>query len=219
MIAWLLNPGGDPVSGPAAQTAAQRELSKPEYHRDDPSLTQRVLDWTGAKLDSLLSHAGSGRLVDVAILVIAAAALTATVLALRRAGRLRRQAREVAADPLGPLSEVDHRRAAQRHSAAGEYALAVREWLRDCAASIERRGVLDPMPGRTGSELARAAGERLPAAAEVLTQAAAAFDEIWFGDRPATAADDELGRAASEAVRQASVQHAASAAPRYAVPS
>ncbi|SDJ33648.1 protein of unknown function [Frankineae bacterium MT45] len=215
----LLNPGGDPVSGPAAQAAARQELSNPRYHRDDPTLTQRVLEWIGQRLDALLSHAANGNAVDVLILLLSGAALVFLVLAIRRAGRLQREARARHLDPLSPQGEVDHRREAERYSAAGEYALAIREWLRDCAATVERRGILDPLPGRTGSELARAAGAALPSAAETLAAAAAAFDEIWFADRPATAADDQLGRAASEAVRRSPAEHVDAAPISYAVPS
>ena len=191
-----------PVSGPDAQHAARELLRRAEYHRNDPSLLDRLGSWLLDRLDALFSGSpGVNALLVLAVLIGAV-----VVFALVRAGPPRRTASRssaIDADPLRPLSATDHRRLAVSLTEQGRSAEALREWLRAAVQLIEERGVLVARPGRTGAATAREAGPLLPSAAAALLAATTAFDEVWFGDRPATPADAELGRAAADAVQAA----------------
>ena len=46
--------------------------------------------------------------------------------------------------------------------------------------------MLNPVPGRTATELARDAGAAVPDLAGELTQAAIAFNDVTYGERPGT---------------------------------
>ena len=185
-----------PVTRDGAQSAARSELSKRAYHRNDPSLFERGLVWLlkrlGKVLDSSVNHApghGIGLLLIVAIIAGLVVLITARVGVLRRSRHV-----DTAIFSVEETTAREHRENAQRFADTGEWALAVREWLRAIARELEQRGVLDPRPGRTAVELSREAGARLPALTDDLRMATAAFDAIWYGGRPATAADEQLLR-------------------------
>ena len=216
---WLLRLAPDPVGASAAEHAAREELRKAQYHRDDPSVFSRVVSWLLRRLDVLLSGSPAGNALLVLLVLLAAVVIFAVVHAgpPRRAARLRGPDAE---DPLRPLASADHRRLAADFEAQGRHAEALREWLRAAVRSIEDRGVLPPLPGRTGAATAREAGPLLPAAADGLRAATLAFDEVWFGGRDATAADVGLARATADAVLSARVGQPAGtpSAPGYALP-
>lgn len=188
-----------PISGDAARAAAEAELRRAEYHRDDPTVIDRVLSWIGHRLDSVVSGSPSGS----ATLILLVLLVGVIVFAVVRAGRPRRLARLRAAggDPLTPDAGVDHRALAQAYERDGRLAEAMREWLRAAVAAIEARGVIDPRPGRTGAALAREAGHALPQIAGELQRTGAAFDEIWFGRRSAEAVDVANAHHVADAVR------------------
>jgi hypothetical protein len=203
LLAALANPAG-PIGGPAARRAAQLELRKAQYHRDDPTIVTRVLDWLGDRLNSVVSGTPSGS----ATLVLLAILVAVIAFALIRAGRPRRLARAAAlADPLAADALTDHRRLAAEFEAQGRLADALREWLRAVVQTIEDRGVLDARPGRTGAAVAREAGAVMPAIRTRLDDAVDTFDAVWFGHREATPADvaaahdlaDQVGRTRIEA--------------------
>jgi hypothetical protein len=207
-----------PVSGGAAQHEAVTELSKPEYHRDDPGLLARILDWVNGRLGWLFGGTGNAS-ATLVLLVLLAAVL---VFAVARAGTRRSavRARPVEDDPLRPTASVDHRQAAERYAADGERALALREWLRAAVQTIFDRGILDDTPGRAADEIARQAGRLLPAAARPLAAAAQAFDLVWFGGREATDAHVASGRLAADAVASARIERStAQRGTGYRVPS
>jgi hypothetical protein len=216
---WLLRLAPDPVGGSAAERAAREELRKAQYHRDDPSLFSRAVSWLLRRLDVLLSGSPAGNALLVLLVLLAAVVIFAVVRAgpPPRTARLRGPGTE---DPLQPVASADHRRLATEFEAQGRHAEALREWLRAAIQSIEERGVLPPLPGRTGAATAREAGPLLPAAADGLRAATLAFDEVWFGGRAATAADVEVARVAADTVRSARVAQPAGApsAPGYALP-
>jgi hypothetical protein len=206
-----------PISGGDAQRAAERELSKPEYHRDDPDLISRVWQWLMDWLDRL----PGGVIGGSATLVLAGLLLAVLIFAILRAGPIRKRARAQIGsddDPLRPGSKGDHRRLAEQFAAQGQRAEAVREWLRAAVQTIEERGILDPRPGRTGDEIAREAGARLPHASLQLRAATEAFDLIWFGGREATDQDVSAARAAADAVRTARVDRSEVVTGEYALP-
>ncbi len=189
-----------PISGPAARQAAQSELSRTEYHRDDAGLLTRVVNWLGRRLDSVGSVTPGGTATIVVLVLLVAI----VVFAILRAGRPGRTARGVsAADPLATEATVDHRRLAEQLEAQGQLAEALREWLRATVATVEQRGVLDPRPGRTGAGVAREAGAAMPSIAGQLNAAVDAFDAVWFGHRPPSSNDLAIARAAADSVRTA----------------
>ncbi len=189
------------IGGPAAQRLARAELTRAEYHRDDPGLISRTETWVLHQLGRLFDGTPAGSATLIVVVLLASVAVFALVRAGRSSAAVRAQA--TAADPLRPEPARDHRRRAEELAAEGNYREALREWLRATVRTVEERGILDPVPGRSGGEIARAAGAALPTAAAELGAAVDAFGEIWFGDRPASAADEQLGRRADAAVRSA----------------
>lgn len=209
--------GFDPVGGDAAQRAAKAELRKAEYHRDDPDLLQRFLNWLGRRFTSLFDGSVGGGATVVVLVVV----LAAVIFAIVRAGPPRRTPKRAAPgdeDPLRPLAARDHRRLAAELAAAGKRAEAMREWLRAAVQTIEDRGVLMPEPGRTGAAAARQAGPLLPSAAADLRAATNAFDEVWFGGRAAVDADVAVAQAAADGVLAARIERGAPGPNEYAVP-
>lgn len=147
-----------------AREAAERELSKPMYHENDPSLFDRALrkffDW----LDDLLGAAsgatpggGFGLFVILVLVVLAVGALWWR---LGTPGRITTGAGVLFTD--GTRSAADHRTAADAHAAAGRWTEAVQERMRAVVRSLEERTLLDPRPGRTADEAAAEAAVSSP---------------------------------------------------------
>ncbi|AYV28015.1 DUF4129 domain-containing protein [Streptomyces sp. CJ_13] len=178
-----------PVTTPRdpAREAAERELSKPVYHQNDPGLVERALDRFWEWVDDLFGRAsgatpggGLGLLVVLLLTVLVIAALW------WRLGTPHRTATDPAAlfDD-GPRSAADHRAAAEAHATAGRWSEAVQERMRAVVRSLEERTLLDPRPGRTADEAAAEAAGPLPQHAADLRAAARAFDDVTYGGRTA----------------------------------
>ncbi|MGW5848434.1 DUF4129 domain-containing protein [Streptomyces sp. NPDC055254] len=188
-----LLPGAEtpPVTTPRgpAREAAERELSKPAYHENDPSLLDRALRELLTWLDDFLRSAsgitpgGGFGLLTVVVLVVLVVALL-----WWRLGSPRRTATSTGTlfDD-GPRSAADHRTAAEAHAAAGRWTEAVQERMRAVVRSLEERTLLDPRPGRTADEAAAEASVSLPDHTAELRAAARAFDEVTYGGRTADA--------------------------------
>ncbi|MFJ6796404.1 DUF4129 domain-containing protein [Streptomyces sp. NPDC091268] len=178
-----VTPGRD-----AAREAAERELSKPIYHENDPGLLQRAADrfweWVGDLFDRASGSTPGGALGLVAVAVLLALAAAALWWRLGTPRRAAAGAGELFAD--GPRSAADHRTAAEAHAAAGRWTEAVQERMRAVVRSLEERTLLDPRPGRTADEAAAEAAVPLPAHAAELRAAARAFDDVTYGSRPGT---------------------------------
>ncbi|MFI5616976.1 DUF4129 domain-containing protein [Streptomyces sp. NPDC051567] len=180
-----------PVTTPRdpAREAAERELSEPLYHANDPSLLQRALDRFWEAVGALFERASGatpggtlGLLAVLAVTVLAAAALW------WRLGTPRRAA--TGADVLfgdRTRTAADHRATADAHAAAGRWTEAVQERMRAVVRSLEERTLLDPRPGRTADEAAAEAARSLPDHATALRAAARAFDDVTYGGRTADA--------------------------------
>ncbi|MGD9619031.1 MAG: DUF4129 domain-containing protein [Mycolicibacterium sp.] len=194
----------------AAHEAAQRELAKPIYPR--PSLTEMIFNWIDDLLYRLAAESASvpGGWFTVAVLVILLS--VAVIVAVRIARRAMRTGR-VDSDALfggHELTAAEHRATAERYATAGDWAPAIRHRLRAVARQLEENGVLDPIAGRTATELARSAGRVLPNLAGELDSAAEVFNDVTYGERPGqrpqyrmiVALDDKL---ASHLVRQPGV--------------
>ncbi|MFI8822185.1 DUF4129 domain-containing protein [Streptomyces sp. NPDC053431] len=182
--------GDVPVQVPRvpAQEAAERELSKPMYHENDPSLLQRGLDRFWDWVDGLFDAASGATPGGVVGLVAVVLVVLAVIAALWwRLGTPRRTATG-GGDSLfddGPRTAAEHRAAAARHASAGQWNQAVQERMRAIVRSLEERTLLDPRPGRTADEAAAEAGRSLPAHADALRSAARAFDDVTYGGRSA----------------------------------
>lgn len=176
-----------------AREAAERELSDPIYHADDPSLVERVLDWIGDRLIDLLD-----RLSGVApggitgLLVLLAVAVLIAVAVKLRVGKLARTRRE-RTTVLGARARTaaEHRAASEKALADGDHRTAVAERFRAIVRELEQRAVLEVRGGQTADELAAAAGAVLPDQADGLRAAARLFDDVYYGGRQATSAQYE----------------------------
>jgi hypothetical protein len=170
----------------AAHEAAQHELAKPIYPK--ASLTERLMDW----LDELfykLASAGAkvpGGWLTLSVLLIVLA--IGVVVAVRIARRTMRTNRGRGGAMFGDhvLSAAEHRRTAEQYAAVGDWSAAIRHRLRAVARQLEESAVLDPVPGRTATELARDARRAIPNLAAELSRAADAFNDVTYGDRPGT---------------------------------
>jgi hypothetical protein len=197
----------------AAHEAAQHELAKPIYPK--ASLIERLTDWIDELLNKLISQGSSvpGGWFTISVLLILLA--IAVTLAVRIARRTMRTNRGGGYTLFGEheLSAAEHRATAEQHAAAGNWSAAIRHRLRAVARQLEESGVLDPVPGRTATELARDAGRAIPHLAVELTRAAEAFNDVTYGERPGTESayrmiadlDDHLRSRASAADAGAAV--------------
>ena len=186
----------------AAHEAAQRELIKPLYPRE--SLTEQIYDWIEDLLYRLVAKSSTvpGGWFTLSVIVILVA--IGIVVAVRIARRAMRSSSGDTATLFGEqqLSAAEHRATAEQFAAAGQWAPAIRHRLRAVARRLEENGTLDPVPGRTATELARTAGRAIPDLADELSSAAEAFNDVTYGERPGTEAqyrmiaalDDKLGR-------------------------
>jgi hypothetical protein len=170
----------------AAHEAAQRELAKPIYPK--ASWSDRLGEW----LDDLLyrivmesSKVPGGWLTVSVLLLVLAVALVVAVQIARRTMRTNRGGEHALFDA-HELSAAQHRATAEQFAAEGNWAAAIRHRLRAVARQLEEDGVLNPVPGRTATELAKDAGAEVPALAGEFLQAADAFNDVTYGERPGT---------------------------------
>jgi hypothetical protein len=170
----------------AAHEVAQHELAKPIYPK--ASLIERLTDWIDELLTKLIVQGSSvpGGWFTISVLLILLA--IAVVVAVRIARRTMRTNRggEYALFGEHELSAAEHRATAEQHAAAGNWSAAIRHRLRAVARQLEESTVLDPVPGRTATELARDAGRAIPHLAGELARAAEAFNDVTYGERPGT---------------------------------
>ncbi|MBR8741315.1 DUF4129 domain-containing protein [Nocardiopsis sp. MG754419] len=166
---------------------AIEELSDPLYGEHEPSIIDRFLDWLDSWLGSLLS-AGEGFLpgeVWAAGLLLILAIGAVVLIVYLRPSRNRRSGALVHEGTV--RSAAEHRAAADRHEADGEYAAAVTERLRAISVDLEDRTIITPRAGRTATELSTEAAAVLPGEAEGLREGARIFNDVAYGDRAATA--------------------------------
>jgi hypothetical protein len=199
----------EPIGRDQAHELARRELEKPIYHRDEPSLVERMLRKIGEWLDKLFNTvsdpsrggSGGGWLAWIVIAVLLAAVIAAVAWWMR--GRQNTRSERGALLAGGPSTARDHRTEAERLATAGEWAAAIRERLRAIARDLEERVILDPRPGRTADELAAEAAAALPDLAEELQLGVQIFDDVWYGDRRGTREGYEHLTRLDERVRKA----------------
>ncbi|MGW0902820.1 DUF4129 domain-containing protein [Streptomyces sp. NPDC002853] len=180
-----------PVTIPRApaREAAERELSDPAYHQNDPSLLQRGLNRFWEWVDDLFSAASGatpgGGLGLLVIIIAVLAVIAALWWRLGTPHRARTSSSPALFDDR-PRTAAEHRAAAEAHAAQGHWNQAVQERMRAIVRSLEERALLDPRPGRTADEAAAEASRTLPTHATELQAAAQSFDAITYGARTAT---------------------------------
>ena len=173
-----------------ARRAAVDELSKARY--EDESLVARVWRWFQDVLARLLSDAVAGGvdgLVALVVLVVVLVGLAAVLVWSLR--RMSRSARARTGEVLGMQGRTaaQHRDAAERFAAMGEWPAAIQERMRAVARTLEEREILSDLPARTADELASAAGDALPTLSTRLAAAARLFDAVTYGEHPGSGED------------------------------
>lgn len=170
----------------AAHEAAQRELAKPIYPKS--SLTERLSEWLQDLIYRIAQQGSSlpgGWFTIAVLLTIIAVAIVVAVRIARRTMRTNRGGEHALFDSQD-LTAAQHRTTAEQYAAVGDWTAAIRHRLRAIARQLEEDGVLNPVPGRTATELARDAGASVPHLVGELTQAATAFNDVTYGERPGT---------------------------------
>ncbi|MFE3875038.1 DUF4129 domain-containing protein [Kitasatospora sp. NPDC059146] len=216
----LLAAGGAPVTVPRdpARDAARDELLKAEYHKNDPSVLERVIDWIWDHIDRAMGSISGGGTDGTTGLVLFL--VVAAVIAAALWWRLGAPKRAVRTDygvygAAGPRTAAQYRADAAGHAAAGRWTEAVREQMRALVRALEERTLLDTRPGRTADEAAAEAGRALPDQAAALTAAARTFDDIAYGERTADQAAYQLLLDLDRALERSRpvLAHAAATAP------
>lgn len=171
-----------------AHEVAQRELAKPIYPK--ASLSERLSEWLDELLYRLIDTGSSipGGWLTITVLTILV--IAGIVFAIRVARRTMRTNRSGDQGLFGMhvLSAQEHRMTAERFAAAGDWDSAILHRLRAIARQLEEDAVLNPVPGRTATELAHDSGEVLPGFASELSRAAALFNDVTYGKQPGSEA-------------------------------
>jgi len=170
----------------AAHDAAQRELSKPIYPKED--FSDRLNDWINDFIYRLVSKASDvpgGWFTVAVLLTLLAVAIVIAVRIVRRTMRTNRKG-DFQLFGAAELTAAEHRATAERFAAEGDWATAIRHRLRAVARQLEENGVLNPVPGRTANELATDAARSFPDLRAELVNAAASFNDVTYGERPGT---------------------------------
>lgn len=170
----------------AAHDAARHELNKPVYPRG--SLTDQLVGWIDDLFFKILAGGASvpGGWFTITVLLILVA--VAALMAFRVARRTMRTNRGHQSALFGShdMSSAEHRATAEGLAARGDWAPAIQHRVRAVARHLEETAVLNPVPGRTATELARDAGQAIPGLAGEFHHAAEAFNDITYGERPGT---------------------------------
>jgi hypothetical protein len=171
----------------AAHDAARQELGKPIY--PSASLIERLANWLDELFYRIMVDGSSlpgGWFTISALLVLLAVAIVVAVRVARRTMRTDRGRSTLFGTD--ELTAAQHRATAEQYAAQADWASAIRHRLRAVARQLEETAVLNPVPGRTATELARDAGAAIPELCDELFSAAETFNAVTYGDRPGTEA-------------------------------
>ncbi|GGT03142.1 DUF4129 domain-containing protein [Nonomuraea spiralis] len=195
----------NPVDREEAARRAAEELLKPGYEKESlfDQLYRRFNQFVGDLTDAVTGGGSTGGVIAAVVITLIILGVIALV-AWRLRGAARRNA--MAAGGLygeRVLDAAEHRRAAERLAAEGDWSEAIRERLRAIARDLEERALVDGMPGRTADELAAEAGAALPGFAAELAAAARSFDDVSYGGVPGTQAAYQAMSGLDDRLRQA----------------
>lgn len=167
-----------------ARAAAAEELANPIYPK--ASLSDRISWWLNDLLNRIVDSGSAlpgGWLTVVVLALLVLAALIAAARIARRAlgGRVGERLYDGRV-----LAAAEHRNRAEQSAARGEWAAAIRQRVRAIGRQLEEGGVLNPVAGRTATELASEAGRALPEFGDELSFAATVFNDVTYGELPGT---------------------------------
>jgi Domain of unknown function (DUF4129) len=152
------------------------------------SLTERFYDWINELLYKIMVEGsaipGGWFTITVLLIILVIAAVVAVRVAMRTMRTNR--GHNAALFDSHELTSAEHRATAEQYAAQGDWAAAIRHRLRAVARHLEETSVLDPVPGRTATELARDAAASVPELTAELRRAAVTFNDVTYGDRPGT---------------------------------
>lgn len=177
---------GIDIDSDAAHDAAQRELGKPIYPR--PTLTDQLTAWLDRILYKVFTDGSwlpGGWITAALLLTVIAVAVFVAIRIARRTMGTRRSAGRPMFDS-HQLSAAQHRAESERSAAQGDWASAIRHRTRAIARQLEETDVLNPVPGRTATELARDAGAALPDLSAEFQRAAGTFNDVSYGAQAGT---------------------------------
>jgi hypothetical protein len=171
-----------------AQREAAEELLRSGYKQESlvDLVWRKFSEFLGDLLDATSGGVGGGVISLIVIAVILALLGALLLWSLRRMSRGSRGP-EDAMFGEQERTAAEHRSAAERLAAAGDWAAAIQERLPAIARDLEERAIVSPLPGRTAAELADVAGQALPSHAAGLGAAARLFDDITYGEARGTA--------------------------------
>jgi hypothetical protein len=168
------------------RATADRVLAGREFQRPEPTILERVRDWLGDRLDSLidgLTGGGAGSLVGWVVLVLATAALLWSLTRLGATVRPDPSAAATVRIDQG-RSPGEWRDEADRLEQGGAWKEALRCHYRALLGDLVRAGVIEDVPGRTTGEYRREVERALPGAGPSMREATELFEWAWYGDRP-----------------------------------
>lgn len=173
-----------------ARAAAAEELANPIYPK--ASLSDRISRWLNDLLNRIVDSGSAlpgGWLTIVVLALLVLAALIAAARVARRAlgGRVGERLYDGRV-----LAAAEHRIRAEQSAARGAWATAIRQRVRAIGRQLEEGGVVNPVAGRTATELACEAGRALPGFGDELNSAATVFNDVTYGQLPGT--EDEYRR-------------------------
>jgi hypothetical protein len=194
-----------PIGREEAARRAADELLKPGYEKEAllDQAYRRFRQFVGDLMDAATGSGTTGGIISAIVIVLIISGVIALVVWQLRKTSSRNAA---AADGLfgeRTMTAAEHRQAAERLAAEGDWTEAIQERLRAIARDLEERALVDGMPGRTADELAAEAGQALPGFADELTAAARSFDDVTYGAVPGTREAYDAMSGLDERLRQA----------------
>ncbi len=186
-------PDHDPSS---VRELADEILAHPRYDRPGKSIPDRVLEWLGEQLATLIESLVGGGGGTVVAWIILLGFAGAVVFLLVRYGKVTLPSPAPPGEPEVMVeltrSAREWRDEADRLEAEGRWRDALRCRYRALVADLVRRGTIPEQAGRTAGEHARDVAARQPDAAVPFAAATELFEAVWYGG--ADAGPDEAAR-------------------------
>lgn len=205
MIAGRLRP---PQRAPdEIRDAVDSVLSRPEYRQPAKGLVQRLREEIVDLLDrALTAFVGGGRGALLAWSILGLAAIALTVVAIRFAGGVTRDAYQpVDAVALRRRTAAEWRAEAEEAERTGNWRSGLRARYRALVADLAERGLVEDVAGRTSGEYRTEVAGNVPAAAKPFSGATEIFERAWYGQIPSDAGDAARFRELADEVLRSGV--------------